>query len=112
MWVFRQFEKGSKADTAFRVYLKLDQGLQLNRDVKCYLSDFAHFCVVILGFFFTKLRDRNAVIENNLKRIKLALMGTDGLPTPTTLEGFCNTLQPSPRGSRLPGEATCYFKDP
>jgi hypothetical protein len=33
------------------------------------------------------------VIENNLKRIQLTLSGTDGPTTPTTLEGFCNTLR-------------------
>jgi hypothetical protein len=33
------------------------------------------------------------MIENNLKRIKLTLSGTDGLTTPTTLEVFCNTLR-------------------
>ncbi len=78
MWVFRQFEKGSKAHTAFHVYLKSGQGLQRNRDLKCYFSDFAHFKEVILRLFFTKLRDPIAVIEKNLKRIKLTLTGTDG----------------------------------
>ena len=29
MWVFRQIEKGSKAHTAFHVFLKSGQGLQL-----------------------------------------------------------------------------------
>jgi hypothetical protein len=66
---------------------------QLNRDVKCYFRDFAHFKEVILGLFFTKLRDPIAVIEKNLKRIKLTLTGTDGPTTPTTFEGFCNTLR-------------------
>ena len=42
MWVFKQFEKGYKAHTAFHVYLKSGQGLQLNRDVKCYFRDFEH----------------------------------------------------------------------
>ena len=93
MWVFRQFEKGSKAHTAFHVYLKSGQGLQLNRDLKCYFRDFAHFKEVILRLFVTKLRDPIAVIEKNLKRIKLTLTGTDGPTTPTTLEGFCNTLR-------------------
>jgi hypothetical protein len=43
MWVFRQFEKGTKAHTAFNVYLKSGQGLQLNSDVKCFFRSFAHF---------------------------------------------------------------------
>ena len=30
MWVFKQFEKGSQARTAFHVYLKSDQDLHLN----------------------------------------------------------------------------------
>jgi hypothetical protein len=90
----KQFEKGSKAHTAFHVYLKSGQGLQLNRDVKCYFRDFAHFKEVILGLLFTKLRDPIAVIEKNLKRIKcIALTGTGGPTTPTTLEGFSNTLR-------------------
>jgi hypothetical protein len=93
IWVFKHFEKGSKAHTALHVYLKSGQGLQLNRDVKCYFRDFAHFREVILGLFFAKLRDPIAVIENNLKRIKLTLTGTDGPTMPTTLEGFCNTLR-------------------
>ena len=93
MWVFKQFEKGSKAHTAFHVYLNSGQGLQLNHDVKCYCRNFAHFREVILGLFFTKLRDAIAVIEKNLERIKLTLTGTDGPNTPTTLEGFCNTLR-------------------
>ncbi len=93
MWVFKQFEKGSKAHTAFHVYLKSVQGLQHNCNVKGYFCDFAHFREVILGLFFTKLRDPIAVIEKNLKRIKLTLTGTDGPTTPTTLENFCNMLQ-------------------
>jgi hypothetical protein len=93
MWVFKQFEKGSKAHIAFHVYLKSGQGLQLNRDVKSYFRDFAHVREIILGLFFTGLRDPIAVIEKNLKRIKLTLTGTDGLTTPTTLEVFCNTLR-------------------
>jgi hypothetical protein len=115
MWVFKQFEKGSKAYTAFHVYLKSGQGLQLNRDVKCYFRDFAHFKEVILGLFFTKLRDPISVTEKNLKRIKLTLTGTDGPTTPTTLGGGLQhspvSLQPSTRGSRSSGEAAC-FKDP
>ncbi len=43
--------------------------------------------------FFKKLRDPIAVIESNLKRIKLTLSGVDGPTTPTTLEGFSNTLR-------------------
>jgi hypothetical protein len=93
MWVFRQFEKGTKAHTAFNVYLKSGQGLQLNSDVKCYFRSFAHFREVILGLFFTKLKDPIAVIEKSLKRIKLSLTGPDGPTTPTSLEGFCNTLR-------------------
>jgi hypothetical protein len=34
MWIVKQFEKGSKARTAFHVYLKSSQGLQLYRDIK------------------------------------------------------------------------------
>ncbi len=34
MWVFRQFEKGTKAHTAFNVHLKSGQDLQFNPDVK------------------------------------------------------------------------------
>ena len=85
MWVFKNFEKGLKAHTAFHVNLKSVQGLQLNRDVKCYFCDFAHFKEVILGLFFTKLRDPIVVIEKNLKRIKLTLTGTYGSTAPTTL---------------------------
>jgi hypothetical protein len=93
MWVFRQFEKGSKAHTAFTVFLKSGQGLQLNADIKCYFRDFHHFRETLLRFFFAKLRDPIVVIEKNLKRIKLTLSGVDGPTTPTTLEGFCNTLR-------------------
>jgi hypothetical protein len=93
MWVFKQFEKGSKAHTAFRVYLKSGQGVQLYRNLKCYSRDFVHFNEVILRLFITKLSDPIAVIEKNLKRIKLTLTGTDGPTTPTNLEGFCNTLR-------------------
>ena len=39
MWVFRQIEKGSKAHTAFQVFLKSGQGLQLQSN-KCYFKDF------------------------------------------------------------------------
>ena len=92
-WVLKQFEKGSKAHTAYHVYHKSGQGLQLNRDIKCYFRDFAYFREVILGLFFTKLRNLNAVIEKNLKRIKLNLTGTDGPTTPTILDDFCNTLR-------------------
>ncbi len=43
MWVFRQFEKGTKAHTAFNVHIKSGQGLQLNSDAKCYFRSFSHF---------------------------------------------------------------------
>ena len=92
MWVFRQIEKGSKAHTAFHVFLKSGQGLQLHSN-KCYFRDFQNFKETILQTFFTKLRDPIAVIEGNIKRIKLTLSGVDGPTTPTTLEGFCNTLR-------------------
>ena len=93
MWVFRQFEKGSKAHSAFHVFLKSGQGLHLNTDIKCYFSSFKAFKEYLIGVFFTDLRDPIAVIENNLKRIKLTLSGVDGPTIPTTLEGFCNTLR-------------------
>ena len=54
---------------------------------------FPHFREVIVRLLFTKLKDPIAVIEKNLKRIKLTLTGVDGPTTPTTLEGFCNTLR-------------------
>jgi hypothetical protein len=92
MWVFRQIEKGSKAHTAFNVFLKSGQGPQLQSN-KCYFADFRDFKETILRTFFTKLRDPIAVIESNIKRIKLTLSGVDGPTTPTTLEGFCNTLR-------------------
>ncbi len=41
MWVFRQIEKGSKAYTAFTIFLKSGQGLQLNADIKCYFRSFS-----------------------------------------------------------------------
>jgi hypothetical protein len=93
MWVFQQFEKGTKAHTAFDVFLKSLQGLQLNPDIKCYFRSFVHFREVILRLFFTKLKDPIAVIEKSLKRIKLSLTGRDEPTTPTTLEGFCSTLR-------------------
>ena len=108
MWVFRQFEKGSKAHTAFHVYLKSKQGLQLNLDLKCFFRDFAHFKEVKLGLFFTKLSDRIAVIEKKLKRIKLTLTVTDGPTTPTTFEGFCITLRYL--FNQAPAEATYYLE--
>jgi hypothetical protein len=55
MWVFRQFEKGTKAYTAFNVYIKSGQGSQPNPDIKCYFRSFVYFREVILRFFFTKL---------------------------------------------------------
>ena len=61
MWVFRQFEKGTKAHTAFNLYLKSGQGLQLNPDIKCSFRSFVHFREVILRIFFTKLKDPIAV---------------------------------------------------
>ena len=72
--MFRQFEKGSKAHTAFTVFLKLGQRLQLNADIKCYFHDFQHFRETLLSVFFTKLRDPVDVIENNLKKIKISLL--------------------------------------
>ncbi len=92
MWIFRKFDKGSKVHTTFNVFLKFGQGLQLNRDIKCYFRDFLHFSEILLRVFFTKLKDPIAVIEKNLKRIKVRLRGVDGPTTPTTLEVFCNTL--------------------
>ena len=88
-----EFEKGTKAHTAFNVYLKSEQGLQLTPDVKCYFHSFVRFRAVILRLFFTKLKDHIFVIEKSLKRIKLSLTGPDGPTTPTTLEDFCNTLR-------------------
>jgi len=75
------------------VFLKSGQGLQLNADIKCYFRDFLHFHENLLRVFFIKLRDPVAIIDKNLKRIKLSLSGVDGPTTPTTLEGFCNTLR-------------------
>jgi hypothetical protein len=75
------------------VYLKSGQGLQLNTDVKRYFRNFTHFREVIIRLFFTKIKDPIAVIEKSLTRIKLSLTGPDGPTTPTTLEGFCNTLR-------------------
>jgi len=75
------------------VFLKSGQGLQLNADIKCYFRDFHHFRETLLRVFFTKLRDPIELIEKNLKRIKLSLSGVNGPTTPTTLEGFCNTLR-------------------
>ena len=80
--MFRHFEKGSKAHTAFAVFLKSGQGLQLNTDIKCYFRDFHHFRETLLRVFFTKLRDPIAVIEKNPKRIKLTFSGVDGPTTP------------------------------
>jgi hypothetical protein len=62
-------------------------------DIKCHFRDFQHFRETLLRVFFTNLRDPIVVIENNLKKIKLTLSGVDGPTTPTTLEGFCNTLK-------------------
>ncbi len=74
----------SKAHTSFTVFLKSGQGLQLNADIKCYFRSFHHFRETLLRVFFTKLREPIAVIEQNLKRIKLALSGVDGLRLPLT----------------------------
>jgi hypothetical protein len=90
-WVFRQFERGSRALSAFNVYLKSGLGLQPNS--KCYFRDFRHFRETIIRLFFTSLKDPIMVIENSVKRIKLTQAGPDGPTTPTTLEGFCNTLR-------------------
>ena len=43
MWVFGQFEKGSKAHTTFHVFLKSGVGLRLTKDTKVYFGDFSHF---------------------------------------------------------------------
>ncbi len=59
MWVFCQFEKGSKAHTAFHVFLKLGQGLQLNTDIKCYFKSFKKFKETLFHVFFTKLVTTN-----------------------------------------------------
>ena len=72
--------------------MKSGEGLQLQQN-KCYFKDFQNFKETILRTFFTKLRDPIAAIESNIKRIKLTLSGADGPTTPTTLEGFCNTLR-------------------
>jgi hypothetical protein len=93
MWVFRQIDKGSKAHTAFHFFFKSGVGLQLNKDVNCYFRDYSIFKQTILRLFFTNIKDPLAVIEKNLKRIKLSLSGPDGPTTPTTLEGFANTLR-------------------
>ena len=92
LWVFRQIEKGSKAHTAFHVFLKSGQGLQLQMN-NCYFRDFLDFKDKVSGVFFTELRDPIAVIESSMKRVKLTVHGVDGPTTPTTLEGFCNTIR-------------------
>jgi hypothetical protein len=82
---FRQLEKGAKSHTAFTVFLKSGQGLQLNAHIKCYFKEFTHFRETLLRVFFTKLRDPIAVIEDNLNKIKLTFSRTDGpilLPLP------------------------------
>jgi hypothetical protein len=93
MWVFGQFDKGSKTHTAFHVILKSGVDLQLNKDTKIYFCDFSHFKNAIVRLFFTKLKDPLAFIAKNIKRIKLSLSGPDGPTTPTTLEEFANTLR-------------------
>ena len=92
MWVFGHFDKGSKAHAVFHVFLKSGVGLQLNKDTKVYICDFSHFKNVVVRLFFNKLKDPLAVIEKNIKRIKLSLSGPDRPTTPTSLEGFANTL--------------------
>ena len=92
LWVFRQIEKSSKAHTAFHVFLKSGQGLQLQMN-NCYFKNFRDFKEKVSGVFFTDLRDPIAVIESSMKRVKLTVHGVDGPTTPTTLEGFCNTLR-------------------
>jgi hypothetical protein len=92
-WVFRQIEKGSKAHTAFHNHLKTAHGFfQPSADV-CYFRCFLDFKEALIEYFFTKLKDPIQVIEDSLTRIKLSLSGSDGPTTPTTLEGFCNTLR-------------------
>ena len=49
-WVFRQFERGSRALSAFNVYLKSGLGLQPNS--KCYFRDFRHFRETIRYILF------------------------------------------------------------
>ncbi len=61
--------------------------------MKCYFRSFTHFREVIIRLFFTNLKDPIAVIEKSLKRIKPSLTGPEGPTTPTTLEGFYNTLR-------------------
>ena len=92
LWVFQQIEKSSKAHTAFHVFLKSGQGLQLQPN-NCYFRNFRDFKDQVSGVFFTELRDPIAVIESSMKRVKLTVHGVDGPTTPTTLEGFCNTLR-------------------
>ncbi len=93
LWVFRQFEKGSKAHTAFHVFLKSGRGLFMDPKARCYFSSFEVFKTAIENYFFTELKDPLTIIEKSVKRIKLTLSGADGPTTPTTLEGFCNTLR-------------------
>ncbi len=70
---FPHFDKGSEAHTTFDIFLKSVQGLQINRDMKCYFRDFLHFREVLLRLFNIKLKDPIAVIEKNIRRIKLTL---------------------------------------
>jgi hypothetical protein len=92
-WVFRQIEKGSKAHTAFHNHLKSEHGLFQPSSDACYFRCFLDFKEALIEYFFTKLKDPIQVIEDSLTRIKLSLSGSDGPTTPTTLEGFCNTLR-------------------
>jgi hypothetical protein len=56
MWVFGQFDKGSKAHTAFHVVLKSGVGLRLNKDTKVYFGDFSHFKTLVSAFSSPSLR--------------------------------------------------------
>ena len=42
MWVFGQFDKGSKAHTTFYVFLNSGVGLQPNKDTKVFFCDLSH----------------------------------------------------------------------
>jgi hypothetical protein len=105
LWVFRKTEKGSKAHTAFHNHLKFGHDLYLNTVERCCFDSFHSFKRALVRYFFTKLKDHIAVVENNLKRINLTSAGADGAMTPTTLERFrnnlCFHLKPSPRGGFL-----------
>ena len=93
MWVFQQMEKGSIAHTDFHNHLKSGHDLYLVADKRCYLDLFLYFKRALVKYLFTELKDPIAVIENNLKRIRLTLAGADEPTSPTTLDRFCNTLR-------------------